>query len=169
MDSGSTCPVSRHSFQLPTAAEAPLDVATSLLHWHIDRVLSSPRWRGPSLVPLVTVRYSAAGPHISPPSLLAGLWLQFAFADHEGKQFTRCPARNCPCVWFEKSTGPGVGKREDAEFCSTRCRHTAYRDRKTQAREMFRDGRTTRAIAKTIGTEESAVRGWVKGLKQPER
>ena len=87
-----------------------------------------------------------------PTNLLGAIWEQFFIALEEGKEFRRCLARSCQTEWFEVSTGP-QGVREDAEFCSARCRHTAYRDRKKQARDMRRDGRPLRTIAQTLNTD----------------
>lgn len=148
-----------HRWQLASTAQLPLDVANALLRSHIDRTLN--RRLGDRRAPLVSVRYSTEGLHITPPSLLAAMWLQFASADHEGKQFARCPGRNCPRVWFEKSTGPGVGKREDAEFCSPQCRHTAYRDRKSAARALHKAGRPAREIARELHTDVAQVKLWI--------
>jgi hypothetical protein len=153
-----------HKWPLASTAQLPLDVANALLRSHIDRTLN--RRIGGRRAPLVAVRYAKEGLHITPPSLLAAMWLQFASADHEGKQFARCPGRNCPRVWFEKSTGPGVGKREDAEFCSPECRHTAYRDRKSRARALHKDGRPAREIARELGTDIAQVKLWIGSARR---
>ena len=95
-----------------------------------------------------------------PANLLGAMWLQFAVALDEGKQFRKCRARDCPTVWFEVSTGP-LGVREDSDFCSARCRHTAYRDRKNLAKQMHRDGVSVKEIAKSLKTDVRRVRAWL--------
>ena len=100
-----------------------------------------------------------------PANLLGAMWLQFAVAIEEGKRFKRCQARDCPVVWFEVSTGP-LGVREDAEFCSARCRHTAYRDRKNLAKQMRHDGAPISQIAKSLKTDAKRVRAWIGKKKR---
>jgi hypothetical protein len=97
---------------------------------------------------------------VVPTNLLGAMWIQLAVAIAEDKRFRKCPARDCTVVWFEVSTGP-LGVREDAEFCSARCRHTAYRDRKTSAKQMHRDGVSVKEIAKSLKTDVRRVRGWL--------
>ena len=52
------------------------------------------------------------------------------------------------------------------KFCSARCRHTAYRDRKTSARQMHRDGVSVKEIAKSLKADVTRVRGWLGKKKQ---
>ena len=141
--------------------------ATGLLESFIDDAFSkrvSHHWADRGLVPL---RFMDGALKAEPPNLLGAMWLQLAVAVEEGKQFKRCPGRGCGLVWFEKSTAT-TGKREDAEFCSPSCRHTAYRDRKAKARELFKASDGSRAairrIAKTLNTDDDKVRGWVRGV-----
>ncbi|MGB9072518.1 MAG: hypothetical protein WCC22_07575 [Terriglobales bacterium] len=59
---------------------------------------------------------------ITPPNLLAGLWLQFAQAVTGAYQLKRCPGCG---KYFQ--VGPG-GRREDAETCSNTCRQRKARN-----------------------------------------
>jgi hypothetical protein len=78
--------------------------------------------------PVVTAR----GIELMPLTLDGAIWLQCAQAIAENKKYRRCPARDCPSGgWFEVSKAP-FGRRTDADFCSPRCRHVAYRDRKAE-------------------------------------
>jgi hypothetical protein len=68
---------------------------------------------------------------IVPTSLIAALWLQFAFAIDGGRQYRSC--KNCK-KWFE--IGSSV-RRTDAEACSDSCRAAfayKHRNRKGRAR-----------------------------------
>ena len=116
--------------------------------------------------PIVRPAFIGGALQMFPSNLLGAMWLQFAVAVQKGKQFRKCPARNCLKVWFEVSTGQ-VGVREDADFCSARCRHTAYRDRKSAARSMHSAGTPVNEIAKKLETKDSSVRSWLKTRGTP--
>jgi hypothetical protein len=144
----------------------PRALAKGILNTFVDeaiRIRHRRHWNDRGLVPL---RFRD-GLRVEPQTLLGAMWLQLATAIEEDKQFAQCHARGCRLIWFEKSTGQ-LGRREDAAFCSPRCRHTAYRDRKAQARQMFKQGTPIGHIAKELNTERDTVRAWVKGLKQQE-
>ncbi len=131
--------------------DRPLEVATALRDQGITKGLRSG----------VHVGMSGGEILIGPNNLLGAMWLQLATAVEEDKRFRKCPARSCPVVWFEVSTGP-LGVRDDAEFCSARCRHTAYRDRKTAARRLQRDGVSVKEIAGRFGITVAQARGWLR-------
>ena len=125
-----------------------------------DRALTDAFRARPNSEPVVHVQMSEGELLLVPTHLLGAIWVQLAVAIEQDKRFRRCPARDCPLLWFEVSTGP-LGVREDAEFCSPRCRHTAYRDRKTSARRMRRDGVSVEDIATSLKTDVRRVRSWV--------
>ena len=127
---------------------------------HRDRAVTEAFRARPNRQPVVHVQMSEGELLLVPTHLLGAIWVQLAAAIEDDKRFRRCPARDCPLLWFEVSTGP-LGVREDAEFCSARCRHTAYRDRKTSARQMRRDGVSLEDIARSLKTDVRRVRSWV--------
>ena len=133
-----------------------LEIATARRDWAINVGL-----RARPGEPLVQAEMANGRVQLVPANLLGALWLQFVAAIEDGKRFRRCPARDCPLEWFEVSTGP-LGVRKDADFCSARCRHTAYRDRKSAARRMHRAGTPVNEIAKRLETSASRVRSWLK-------
>ena len=141
--------------------QSPLDMAMALRDREIDKALVA----RPSQEPVVRARMVQGQLRLVAVHLLGLMWLQLATAIGEGKRFKRCPARNCPLVWFEVSTGL-LGVREDAEFCSARCRHTAYRDRKNRARQMHRDGVPVPEIAKRMETAPGQIRTWIRKTKR---
>ena len=159
--SGTTATLDGDGWPIPLEIDAAsrnrrLQVAMALRDEVISRGLGSrPRQRG-----VVRLHMSRGALRIRPTNLLGVMWLQLAAAVEEGKNFRRCPARDCPVVWFEVSTGP-LGVREDAEHCSARCRHTAYRDRKASARQMHRDSIPVSEIAKRLKTDARRVRSWL--------
>jgi len=83
------------------------------------------------------------------------LWLQFAFAVVEGKQYRRCAT--CGRA-FEVAPGEN---RVDRRFCSDRCRIRAYRQRRARAREMRAAGEHLRDIAQQLDSEMAVVKRWV--------
>ena len=141
--------------------ERSLKSAMALRDQEISRAFRS----RPKGEPVVHVQVAEGELRVVPASLLGAMWLQFAAAVEEKKRFRKCPARNCPVVWFEVSRGP-LGVREDAQFCSPRCRHTAYRDRREDARRMRRAGKSMTEIARTLGVDASQVRSWTAKKKR---
>jgi hypothetical protein len=108
----------------------------------------------------ISVAITAGRRTYSPGTLLGAMWEQCLVAIQEDREFRRCPARQCPKVWFEVSTSP-QGVRGDAEFCSPYCRHTAYRDRKKRAIELAGKGHTASQIARSLSTDVARVRNWI--------
>ncbi len=92
---------------------------------------------------------------LMPVHLLAGLWLQFAFAVSEHKEYRRCPV--CQCE-FEVS--PGVA-RTNRRFCSIACKNASFRGRQGQARRMHAEGKTPRQIAQELGADVTTIEGWL--------
>jgi hypothetical protein len=135
----------------------PLQAAARLLDWLATHGLKLQHGAFAGIEPCVINGRST----YEPRTLLGAMWVQFAGAMDDGKTFRHCPARACPVEWFEVSTAP-QGVREDAEFCSARCRHTAYRDRKKSARQLHATGRSVGEIARTLHTDVAHVREWVR-------
>lgn len=96
---------------------------------------------------------------ITPPSLKAALWLQFAEAIDAGKQYRACKACG---LWFELS--PEIA-RTSRHFCSAACRNRSYRERQDQARRLHAEGMPFKDIARELGTDVKTVKSWVKSPK----
>jgi hypothetical protein len=93
--------------------------------------------------------------HADPRSLIAGLWVQFAYAIEGNRDY-----RNCDQC--KKSFEVAAEKRADARFCSNGCRFKAYRSRQKEAQRLHSEGLGVKAIAEKLGAEINAVKGWVK-------
>ncbi|TMA34658.1 MAG: hypothetical protein E6J87_06215 [Deltaproteobacteria bacterium] len=72
-----------------------------------------------------------------------------------GRAYRRC--EQCR-GWFVLS--PEIN-RADREYCSDRCRHKAYRDRRQRARELQARGMTPAQIARELASDTRTVRGWL--------
>jgi hypothetical protein len=99
-------------------------------------------------------------PKIVPTSLLGALYLQFACAVGEDRDFQQC--LHCK-KWFELA--PGLN-RADRRFCSDSCRVLAYRARQERARELAAEGNKAREIAKEIGSTVESVKKWIDQAKE---
>ena len=91
-----------------------------------------------------------------PGNLLAALWIQFAQAIADDKEFRQC--LECG-EWFELST---ERFRKSRKYCTDACKSQGYRDRKAKALRMAQAGKTTADIAAAIGMKESTVEEWIK-------
>jgi hypothetical protein len=92
---------------------------------------------------------------IEPTDLRYALWLQFAEAVCGEKEFRCCPICH---TWFEL----GEGKtRKSKQFCSVGCRTKAYRDRREEARDLFKDGSSVAEIAEKLKSDVDTVTKWV--------
>lgn len=106
------------------------------------------------------------GLRIVPDSLIGALWLQFALAVDGNKEYKQC--KMCS-TWFEigrtESYSPEAGfrgrARKDKTYCSNACRSRALREKKKEARRLYEKSITIDEIAKTLGSEQDTVRGWV--------
>ncbi len=103
----------------------------------------------------------------APHNLLGALWLQHAFAFGRRVEYTRCAHVNCGRP-FEKATGRETGRRDDALFCSDRCRSADARRRRQIARALDEDGTPlSKIVAKTTGEKRpwnervATVKGWL--------
>lgn len=100
---------------------------------------------------------------LQPPSLLSGLWLQFAIAASENKFFRQC--KQC-LRWFEIE--PGI-RRKSRIFCSDSCKYKAYQERQDTAVRLTSEGLTVDEIARRIGSDPRTVQRWIeapKGVKE---
>ena len=88
--------------------------------------------------------------------LQTALWLQFATAVTENKQFRSCPQCGTP---FEVT--PELN-RTSRVFCKETCKLKAFRLRKREALRLHQKERTLKQIADVLETEVSKVRGWIK-------
>jgi hypothetical protein len=93
--------------------------------------------------------------HIVPRNLLGAIWIQTAAMAEGGRNYGRC--EQCR-GWFVVS--PEIN-RADRAYCSDRCRHKAYRDRRQRARELHAKGMTAPKIAGELGSDSETVRGWL--------
>ena len=94
-------------------------------------------------------------PHIEAKTLLDVLWVQFALAVAENREYRRCDFCSRP---YELS--PSVS-RADKVFCSDTCRVKAYYRRQAKARKMREEGQHLRAIVKAVGSDTKTVKRWV--------
>ena len=91
-----------------------------------------------------------------PGSLIEAMWLQFAFAVDENRDYRKC--LQCG-TWFELAPDKA---RANRLFCSSACKSRNYRERKARAQDLFAQGMAIEAIARELGTEAETVEGWVK-------
>jgi hypothetical protein len=96
-----------------------------------------------------------------PGNLLSALWLQFAQAVEGARKFRAC--KNCG-KWFGVSLD-GDGRTVRRVFCSPNCKSQDYRQRRDKARQLKREGKSIKDIAKELDTELDTVKGWIKGTK----
>lgn len=103
---------------------------------------------------------------LRPVSLLGAIWLQFAAAVEERRNFEKC--KNCGRP-FEISRAASIGKRADAKFCSTRCRVGSYHLRIEQARRLAKSEVPLAKIAEKVGSDVATVRRWLKSVQKPTK
>jgi transposase-like protein len=104
---------------------------------------------------------------LRPTDLLTTLWLQFAMAVVENKEFRKC--ESCSRS-FELS--PEIN-RMSRYYCSNACRVKAYRGRKAKALRLSKSGKTIGQIAEVLESDEATVKKWlnvgVERKKGPKR
>jgi hypothetical protein len=103
---------------------------------------------------------------LKPFSLLGAIWLQFAVAVEERRNFEKC--KNCGRP-FEISRMASTGKRSDAKFCSTRCRVGSYHMRIEQARRLAKSGVPLLKIAAEVGSDVATIRRWIRPARNPTK
>jgi len=97
----------------------------------------------------------AQGLHVVPWNLLGALWIQTAGLAEGGREYERC--ETCR-GWFVLSP---EYNRADRRYCSDRCRHKAYRERRRQAQVLHREGMAPSKIARELGSSTPTVRRWL--------
>lgn len=90
-----------------------------------------------------------------PTNLLGAIWLSFAAAVTDGRDYLKCPTCG---TWFDPS---GENARRKKQYCSMSCRQKAYRGRKELAIELARGGRNAVEIAAELGLDGTKVREWL--------
>ena len=96
------------------------------------------------------------GLYFVPGSLAGAIWVQFAQAITENRDYRRC--RQCDS-WFVIDH---YNARTNRYFCSNACRSKAYRERQQQARDMATAGESLENIAARLGSDLETVSRWVK-------
>lgn len=93
---------------------------------------------------------------LRPSNLLSAMWLQFALAVEEGKDFRRC----IECgAWMEVTP---ESRRKVARYCSNKCRSKAYRKRQEEARRLHEEGMSPAEIAEKLESTADTVKNWIK-------
>lgn len=92
---------------------------------------------------------------LRPSNLPAAMWLQFAIAVEEDKEFRQCSICD---AWMEVTP---ESRRKDAKYCSNKCRTEAYRKRQAAARVLHEKGKSPAEIARELGTDVKTVRNWI--------
>lgn len=100
---------------------------------------------------------------LRPIDLLSTMWLQFALAVVENKEYRKC--ESCSRS-FELS--PEVN-RISRYYCSNACRVKAYRGRKAQARRFAKGGKTISQIAETLDSDVPTIKKWLADGGEKEK
>ena len=96
--------------------------------------------------------------HVTPTSLLGAMWLQFAEAISEQKDYARCKLCGKP---FEVSTAQ-TGFRTNRRFCSDVCKNQFHYQKRLDARQLRANGTSLREIAAQFETTIPAVKKWLR-------
>lgn len=98
-----------------------------------------------------------------PDSLLSAMWLQFALTAHAGAEIRQCPRclRQFEVGW--KAT-IGAHRRSHSIYCeNSNCKLIQSRKRHRETLRLGREtNRTTRSIAKEVGSTEQQVLTWLR-------
>lgn len=92
-----------------------------------------------------------------PENLLGALWLLFAQALEQKKEFRAC--RECG-KWFAVSSERD-GRTKRRQFCSEACKTRDYRGRQMRAVQGRAEGKTVQEIAQELKTQEATIRRWL--------
>jgi hypothetical protein len=95
------------------------------------------------------------GLYFVPDNLVGAIWIQFAQAITENRDYRRC--RQCDS-WFEIDH---YKARTNRYFCSNACRSKAYRLRQQQAVKLAEAGMDVEEIAKKLGSDVETVNKWI--------
>lgn len=96
---------------------------------------------------------------IVPHSLLGALWLQFAQAVEQNKDYRRCA--QCD-RWLEISLS---AVRKSKLFCSNACRTKAFRQRQAEAARLAAEGKSHAEIAEELESETETGKGSIESKK----
>jgi len=132
------------------------DLVEPAILWLLGRLNARLERRTPALFQWSPERPGELHLVYIPGSLIEAMWLEFAFAVDESKDYRKCP--QCG-TWFEIAPDKA---RANRLFCSSACKSRNYRERKARAQELFAEGMDLRAIADELGTDERTVEGWLK-------
>jgi hypothetical protein len=96
-----------------------------------------------------------------PDALVSALWLQFAQAIAEDRQFRAC--KQCG-KWFQvyRDEDRRTGRKE---FCQDACKSRDYRLRRERARRLKGEGKRVPEIARDLGTDVVTVKKWLSKRK----
>ena len=102
---------------------------------------------------------------VTPRTLLGAMWLQFADAVGQQKQFRRC--RECHTA-FEILAGR-AGARSDSQFCKPACKSAFHNAKRRKVRELRDQKHSLRKIAKQFDTDIPTVKKWLGETSQPRK
>ncbi len=97
---------------------------------------------------------------LAPNSLRTAIWLQFAAAVCENKDF-----RQCEVCGKSFQISPETS-RTSRTLCSSACKAKAHRTRQARALALAVRGKTVRQIATAVGSKEITVKGWMKNARK---
>ena len=132
------------------------DLVEPAILWLLGRLNARLERRTPALFQWSPERPGELHLVYIPGSLIEAMWLEFAFAVDESKDYRKC--LQCG-TWFEIAPDKA---RANRLFCSSACKSRNYRERKARAQELFARGMDLKAIADELGTDKDTVEGWVK-------
>ena len=96
---------------------------------------------------------------IEAPDMWTAMWLQFAIAIIEEKEYRRCKLCKKPFELGHKRKDRQ--SRADKEFCNVTCRVKFHQQRQVKARKMRAKGAKLQAIVKAVGADLQTVKRWV--------
>jgi len=131
------------------------EAARSVLWEHLSTRIA----RGYALDLYSDRKTGALGFAVNPSNLVDAIWLQFAIAVTENREFRRCDV----CGKFFK-VSPEIAQTH-RKLCSGACKQKAHRHRFAKAREMADSGLKPEKIAKEIGSDVKTVKRWLKQHK----
>jgi hypothetical protein len=138
----------------PLQGAAAIEAGIAVLHARIKQRLTR------RLTPRLTYDEKTGKSELafSPERMRDVIWLQLAEAMCYKRRYRSCEV----CAkWYE--VAPDVA-RTSRMYCSTACKLKAYRRRQKTSREMRKQGKSLREIAKFVSAEMETVKGWVKDV-----
>ena len=142
--------------QAPRALQgsAAIDAGLAVLHARVKGRLTR------RLTPRLTLDNKTGQSDLvfAPERLRDVIWLQFAEAMCYNRRYRSCDVCG---KWYE--VAPDVA-RTSRMYCSTACKLKAYRRRQNTARQLRRDGKSLRDIARHVSADMETVKGWVKNV-----